>query len=88
MAVLHLETLAGVARGLTRINEDVFDTDDDPVVKEELEKIQNARVDLRMIKIREDIYGILRSAGQLTLALVMPLAISSKGSPVYLTTLH
>ncbi|KAM6493497.1 Armadillo-type fold [Amanita muscaria] len=61
MAVLHLETLSGVAKGLTRINEDVFGTDDGPVVKEELEKIQNARVDLRMIKIREDIYGILRS---------------------------
>ncbi|KAM6493511.1 hypothetical protein JOM56_011645, partial [Amanita muscaria] len=62
-AVLHLETLSGVAKGLTRINEDVFDADDDPV-------IQNARVDLRMIKIREDIYGILRRVGQLTLALV------------------
>ncbi|KAM6501755.1 hypothetical protein JOM56_001732 [Amanita muscaria] len=45
MAVLHLETLSGVAKGLTRINEDVFGTDDDPVVKEELEKIQNARDD-------------------------------------------
>ncbi|KAM6492019.1 hypothetical protein JOM56_012657 [Amanita muscaria] len=42
MAVLHLETLSGVTKGLTRINEDVFGTDDDPVVKEELEKIQNA----------------------------------------------
>ncbi|KIL55722.1 hypothetical protein M378DRAFT_173401 [Amanita muscaria Koide BX008] len=45
MAVLHLETLSGVAKGLTRVNEDVFGTDDDPVVKEELEKIQNARDD-------------------------------------------
>ncbi|KIL54264.1 hypothetical protein M378DRAFT_174345 [Amanita muscaria Koide BX008] len=45
MAVLHLETLSGVTKGLTRINEDVFGTDDDPVVKEELEKIQNARDD-------------------------------------------
>ncbi|KAM6489829.1 hypothetical protein JOM56_014641, partial [Amanita muscaria] len=43
MAVLHLETLSGVAKGLTRINEDVFGTDDNPVVKKELEKIQNAR---------------------------------------------
>ena len=61
MAVLHLETLSGVAKGLTRINEDVFGTEDDPAIQEELEKIKNARDDLRMIKVREDIYGILRT---------------------------
>jgi hypothetical protein len=61
MAILHLETLSGVSKGLTRTNEDVFGIEDDPAVQAGLEKIQKAREDLRMIKIRDDIYGILRS---------------------------
>ena len=61
MAILHLETLSGISKGLTRTNEDVFGIEDDPVVQAALEKIKKAREDLRMFKIREDIYGILRS---------------------------
>ncbi|KAF8694667.1 hypothetical protein AX14_001961 [Amanita brunnescens Koide BX004] len=61
MAILHLETLSGISKGLTRTNEDGFGTEDDPAVQAELEKVNKARDDLRMIKIREDIYGILRS---------------------------
>ena len=61
MAILHLETLSGISKGLTRTNEDGFGTEDDPAVQAELEKINKARDDLRMIKIREEIYGILRN---------------------------
>lgn len=61
MAILHLETLSGISKGLTRTNEDGFGTEDDAAAQEELEKIKKARDDLRMIKIREDIYAILRN---------------------------
>ncbi|KAF8637543.1 hypothetical protein AX17_002750 [Amanita inopinata Kibby_2008] len=61
MAILHLETLSGIAKGLTRLSEDVFVTEDNPALQVELEKIRKARDDLRMIKLRDDIYGTLRS---------------------------
>ncbi|KAK2462484.1 hypothetical protein APHAL10511_005454 [Amanita phalloides] len=61
MAVLHLETLSGISKGLTRTNEDSFGTEDDSAAQEELEKIRKAREDLRMIKVRDDIYGVLRN---------------------------
>ncbi|KAF8632069.1 hypothetical protein AX15_002067 [Amanita polypyramis BW_CC] len=61
VAILHLETLSGIARGLTRMNEDALGAEEDPVIQAELEKIRKAREDLRMIKVRENVYGILRN---------------------------
>lgn len=61
MAILHLETLSGIARGLTKMNEDALGAEDDPAIQVELEKIRKAREDLRTIKVRENVYGVLRN---------------------------
>ncbi|TFK33337.1 armadillo-type protein [Crucibulum laeve] len=62
MAILQLETLAGIAKGLTRTTEGLFVLEDEtPEATAEMDKINTAREDLRMIKLRESIFAGIRS---------------------------
>ncbi|KAF5347245.1 hypothetical protein D9756_009920 [Leucocoprinus leucothites] len=58
LAILQLEILSGVAKGLTHINEGLLEGELEPA---ELEKINQAREDMRMVKLREDVFGVVRS---------------------------
>ncbi|KAF8995387.1 armadillo-type protein [Cyathus striatus] len=62
MAVLQLEILSGVAKGLTRTTDEPGMYDEtDPKVQAEVQKVQAPRDDLRMVKLREDIFGAIRT---------------------------
>ena len=54
LAVQQLQTLTGCAKGLTRTSDILF-TYDDSETAGELEKLQRARDDVRMIRLREGI---------------------------------
>lgn len=56
LAIVQLQTLSGVAKGLTRAN-DVFDLDDDG---EEDPLIMRARQDERMVRLREQMLEAIR----------------------------
>lgn len=58
MAILQLEILSGVAKGLTHTSEGLLDGELEPA---ELEKINVARQDGRMVKLRESIFDVVRS---------------------------
>lgn len=57
LAIVQLQTLSGVAKGLTRAN-DVFDLDDDG---DEDPLIMRARQDPRMVQLREQMLEAVRS---------------------------
>lgn len=61
MTILHLETLSGVARGLTRTSDVLLAYEDNPEAQFESEQIERARQDLRMITMREGIFAAIRS---------------------------
>lgn len=56
--ILQLEILSGVARGLTHTSEGLLEGEVEPA---ELEKINVARQDGRMVKLRGDVFGVVRS---------------------------
>jgi hypothetical protein len=63
LAIQQLDTLSGVAKGLTRLADGIlifFDRDQEEEQNGQLELIHRARDDLRMIKLREQIFGALR----------------------------
>lgn len=60
MAVLQLQTLSGVAKGLTRMSESIL-VDDSSEEQAYLERMTHARGDLRMVKLREEIFSVIRS---------------------------
>ncbi|KAH9477137.1 Importin-13 [Psilocybe cubensis] len=63
---LHLETLAGIAKGLTRSSDGlVLEDDSDPDVQAQIESIKQAREDPRTIKIRESIFAAIRAVVEL-----------------------
>ena len=57
LAIVQLQTLSGVAKGLTRAN-DVFDLDDDG---EEDPHIVRVRQDDRMVRLREQMLQAIRA---------------------------
>ena len=57
LAIVQLQTLSGVAKGLTRAN-DVFDLDDDG---EEDPHIVRVRQDDRMVRLREQMLHAIRA---------------------------
>lgn len=59
MVVQQIQTLTGCAKGLTRTSDILFTYDDDETTVE-LEKLQRARDDLRMIRLREAIIHDIR----------------------------
>ncbi|KAJ3573233.1 hypothetical protein NP233_g2568 [Leucocoprinus birnbaumii] len=58
LAILQLEILSGVAKGLTHISEGLLESELEPA---ELEKVNQARQDMRMVKLRESVFGVVRS---------------------------
>ncbi|TFK73053.1 ARM repeat-containing protein [Pluteus cervinus] len=58
-AILQLDILSGVAKGLTRTS-DVNSTDDSPELQAELKKIEAARENPQIVKLRDDIYAAIR----------------------------
>lgn len=65
MAVQQLETLTGVARGLTRVNDSLLALDDSPEVQATLEEMNRAREDPRVLKLREGILSAIRGTVEL-----------------------
>ena len=62
VAVQQLQTIAGVARGLTRTNDSLLIFDDSPDTQKEFERMKSARDDPRVVRLRETILdGIRRS---------------------------
>lgn len=62
MTILHLETLSGVAKGLTRTVDGmtVLEDETDPAYQAEAEKIKHAREDSRAVTLRNNIFSAIR----------------------------
>jgi hypothetical protein len=61
IAIQQLDTLTGVAKGLTRLAEGILIfSEQDEEQDGQLDVINRAREDLRMIKLRDSIFGALR----------------------------
>ncbi|KAI0369534.1 ARM repeat-containing protein [Pilatotrama ljubarskyi] len=65
MAVQQLETLTGVARGLTRVTDSLLALDDSPEVQAAMEEMNRAREDGRVVKLREAILSAIRGTVEL-----------------------
>ncbi|KAI0651047.1 ARM repeat-containing protein [Trametes meyenii] len=65
MAVQLLQTLTGVARGLTRINDSLLALDDSPEVQAAMEEMSRAREDPRVLKLRDAILSAIRGSVEL-----------------------
>ncbi|KAI0772392.1 ARM repeat-containing protein [Trametes elegans] len=65
MAVQQIETLTGVARGLTRVTDSLLALDDSPDVQAALDEMNRAREDPRVLKLREAILSAIRSTVEL-----------------------
>jgi hypothetical protein len=61
MAIQQLDTLSGVAKGLTRLTDGILIfSEHDEEQDAQLDTIHRARDDLRMIKLRDSIFVALR----------------------------
>ena len=65
IAILQLETLTSVARGLTRVTDSLLALDDSPDVHAAMEAMNTAREDPRMVKLREGILSAIRNSVEL-----------------------
>lgn len=61
VVIQQLETLSGVARGLTRTTDSLLIFDDAPEVQEEAQRMRVAREDPRMVKLREGVLNTVTS---------------------------
>ncbi|KAK0237224.1 armadillo-type protein [Armillaria nabsnona] len=59
LAILQLETLAGISKGLTRATDDLLDLNEDSEVQQILEQVNSARRDDRMARLREAILAAI-----------------------------
>ncbi len=59
LTILHLETLAGIGKGLTRLTDDLFDLDDDARFQVLLAQLNTARSDERMERLRSGILAAI-----------------------------
>ncbi|KZT19856.1 ARM repeat-containing protein [Neolentinus lepideus HHB14362 ss-1] len=60
LAIQQLQTLTGVAKGLTRTTDGLVSLDDSEEEREALERMNRAREDPRMVKLREDLLNAIR----------------------------
>ncbi len=60
LVVQQLQTIAGVARGLTRTNDSLLIFDDSPDMKQETERMRRARQDPRVVRLRDAILDATR----------------------------
>ncbi|KAG9308679.1 armadillo-type protein [Chiua virens] len=65
VAIIQLQTLSGVAKGLTRTADTLLIIDETPVERAEAERLRRARDDYRMVKLRENLYAATRSSFEL-----------------------
>lgn len=91
MAILQLQTLTGCAKGLTRTSDVLFAFDDNAQDKAEFERLQRARDEPRMVRLREAIMEGVRGvmalwSGDATTADVGLVAFTQTES--YLITLN
>ena len=61
MAVQQLETLTGVARGLTRVSDSLLALEESPDAQSGGHDMEQARVDPRVVKLREALLSGVRS---------------------------
>lgn len=60
LAIQQLQTLAGVARGLTRTNDSLLIFDESPDMQREMEQMKQARQEPRVIRLRDAILDGIR----------------------------
>lgn len=65
MAIVQLQTLSGVAKGLTRTADSLLIIDETPAERAEAERLRRARDEYRMVKLRESLFTAVRSAFEL-----------------------
>ncbi|KAF9228193.1 ARM repeat-containing protein [Gyrodon lividus] len=65
VAIIQLQTLSGVAKGLTRTADSLLIIDETPAERADAERLRHARDDHRMVKLREDLFAAVRSTVQL-----------------------
>lgn len=59
LAVIQIETLRGVAKGLTRTHDGMAAFEDSPDVQAEVDKMKRAREEPRMVRLRKDVLDVL-----------------------------
>lgn len=59
--ISQLQTLSGVAKGLTRTQDSLLILDESPEERAEAERLQRARDDYTMVKVREDLFNTIRN---------------------------
>ena len=65
MAVIQLQTLSGIAKGLTRTADLSLSLDESPEEQADFERLQNARSDARMVKLRAAIFSAAKTIVEL-----------------------
>jgi hypothetical protein len=59
--ISQLQTLSGVAKGLTRTQDSLLILDESPEERAEAERLQQARDNYTMVKVREDLFNTIRN---------------------------
>ncbi|KAF8553854.1 ARM repeat-containing protein [Imleria badia] len=65
VAIVQLQTLSGVAKGLTRTADTLLIIDETPAERAEAERLRQARDDYRVVKLRESLFAAVRSTFEL-----------------------
>ncbi|EIN05146.1 ARM repeat-containing protein [Punctularia strigosozonata HHB-11173 SS5] len=60
MAIVQLQTLSGVAKGLTRMTDSLLSSDEEAEIQAETRQLEAARQNPRMVKLRESILGAVQ----------------------------
>jgi len=61
MMIVQLQTLTGISKGLTCTTDSLLVLEESAADQAEAERLQRARDDYRMVKLREDIFGAFRT---------------------------
>jgi hypothetical protein len=65
VAILQLQTLTGVAKGLTRTADSLLVLDESPAEQAETDFVMHAREDIRMVKLREALFSAISTTVEL-----------------------
>lgn len=65
LAIQQLQTLSGVAKGLTRTSDGLVALDEEAEEREVLERMNRARADPRMVKLREELLNAIQGTVEL-----------------------
>jgi len=61
MMIVQLQTLTGILQGLMHTMDSLLVLEESSADQAEAERLQRTRDDYRMVKLREDIFGVFRS---------------------------